>query len=172
MSRPSTVNTLYPPSTAHTSHTFSGAHSASRTLTLWIHDPEATAALSKYDAVLNYDLFPPGIAKPGDIAEVKLFAPGAPGATIMSESTVGLVHDGASAIVDLGVTSQRMERRPSYTTSVADLAPDKSVADSLGRPAKEGGGTFLFVIRELDEAQRKTPNLQVVVARSRGGWSS
>jgi hypothetical protein len=68
----STTN-LYPPSISYT--TFGDStHGAPniRTLILWIHDPDASGSLSKYETILNYDLFLPGVAQPSNVVEVQL----------------------------------------------------------------------------------------------------
>jgi hypothetical protein len=160
MSRPSTTN-LYPPSTSYA--TFGGGtHGApnTRTLTLWIHDPDASGSLSKHETVLNYDLFPPGVAKPGDVAEVRLV----PQAT--SASTNNLPAEGYSTgngnghASDNGSGSLLADRRPvrrkgSYTGSmIEEERPKNDLSTTQEEPI------FLFVIRELEESQRKL-NVQV-----------
>ena len=162
MSRPSTTANLYPPSaaSAHPATAQPGGTLNSRTLTLWIHDPDATSALSKNEAILNYELFPKGVAKPGDIAEVSLIplvalppaGGNAPGDGYPSGS---VAVDNASGIP----TSERRSagHKESYTGSAGG---DEEKPSSLeGSPEEEG--KFLFVIRELTEAQRKL-NVQVV----------
>lgn len=110
-------------------------------MTLWIHDPDQAGCLSKNEAVLNYDLFPQGFAKPGDVAEVKL---------LPRPNVGGHGNDSGSES-----PAEMMERRSSYVGSTIgdDKPAQKKVAD-------EEEGRYLFVIRELSEAQRKL-NLQV-----------
>ena len=144
MSRPSTTN-LYPPSTAHTIYPASSlGNTNSRTLTLWIHDPDASAALSRHDAVLNYDLFPPGVAKPGDIAEVQLIShvTNAPGSNLMSDS-----HASDTPTANSG-------RKGSYSGSVAATADDDKSRGELLKGGEEEG-KVLLVIKELEESQRR-----------------
>ncbi|KAI5805190.1 hypothetical protein EDC01DRAFT_725733 [Geopyxis carbonaria] len=160
MSRPSTVHNLYPPS-IHPSHagTFSGADQNSRTLTLWIHDPDAAATLSKHEAVLNYELFPPGVARPGDVAEVRLLPPPASssGGNISSEGYSSGGHASDAGMEE----TEKMERRASYAGSAMEYA-EEALHSKKERPEEEEG-RFLFVIRELEESQRKL-NVQISLA--------
>lgn len=116
---------------------------------LWIHDPDGSPTLSKREAVLNYDLFPPHVARPGDIAEVKL----------MSSSSTGNVSDDSIAM-----GGETMERKKSYANSTME----EEGTGVGGRVGGAGGGgstkvekKFLFVIRKLEPEQRAKPNLQV-----------
>ncbi|KAA8893832.1 hypothetical protein FN846DRAFT_1025469 [Sphaerosporella brunnea] len=162
MSRPSTTN-LYPPSTAHTTYPGSNQlNSNSRTLTLWIHDPEAPGALSRFDSVLNYELFPPGVAKPGDVAEVRLIpqtttsAGGNMSSEGYSSGGNGHVSDNGSGAGDRRTSL----RKGSYAGSVAG---DDDRSKSGTRQKEDEEGRFLFVIRELEESQRKL-NVQISLA--------
>ena len=161
MSRPSTTN-LYPPSTSYA--TYPGSNQANpntRTLTLWIHGPDANQTLSRHEAVLNYDLFPPGVAKPGDVAEVRLVpqAAACSGGNISSEGYSSgngnghLSDNGGSAVT---AEWRPMKRKGSYSGSA--LGEEEKL--KCHHPAKEEQPCFLFVIRELEESQRKL-NVQV-----------
>jgi hypothetical protein len=156
MSRPSTTG-RYPSSTAHTTYPGSNQlNSSSRTLTLWIHDPEAASALSRYDAVLNYELFPPGVAKPGDVAEVRLI-PQTASSSGGNMSSEGYSSGGNGHMSDNGSGAATTDRRKaSYAGSILG---DDDRSKSEDQP-KEEEGRFLFVIRELEESQRKL-NVQV-----------
>ena len=166
MSRPSTIGNLYPPSTAHTAYLGSQSSSSlnTKTLTLWIHDPDASPTLSKNEAVLNYELFPPGVAKPGDVAEVRLLPQ--PSATPNGNaSSEGYSSSGGGHISDSGCAGPPHERRGgpdrkgSRTTS--NVAVEEG-ASPKNREPKEEEGSFLFVIKELEESQKK-PNIQVLL---------
>lgn len=144
MSRPSTSTNIHAPSTPHTGFPALSANPYSRTMTLWIHDPDQVTPLSRHEAVLNCDLFPPGYAKPGDVAEVKLIRPG--------QGAGGLNESGSESPAEM------MERRSSYVGStLGDEDPFKHTKPNVD---EEEQGRFLFVIRELTESQRKV-NLQV-----------
>jgi len=139
----STTTNLHPPSSHALPQT--PLTPTMRHMVLWIHDPDGSPTLSKREAVLNYDLFPPHVARPGDIAEVKL----------MSSST-GNVSDDSVAM-----GGEAMERKKSYANSTME-------EEGTGVGGRVGGGgsikvekKFLFVIRELEPEQRAKPNLQV-----------
>lgn len=145
MSRPSTVHNLHPPSTTHThptlfSHTCSPS---SKNLTLWIHDPDSINSISKHEAVLNYELFPPGVAKPGDVAEVRLVGT-APNGAAGSE---------AGGCGDEMVAEPKFVRRGSYAGSVTDTGEGGGEARETRGGEEEG--RFFFVIRKLEDGQRK-----------------
>lgn len=164
MSRPSTTTNLYPPSIAAAAQ----AALNSRTLTLWIHDPDSISSLSRNETVLNYELFPKGVAKPGDVAEVRLVPAITPpsGVNISAEGYTGAGPPGAGHTSENGTTLPATDRRPSgrkesYTGSVTGDEDSKS--NNPGNPpAKER--KFLFVIRELNETQKKL-NVQVLKLR-------
>ncbi|KAG0639329.1 hypothetical protein HOY80DRAFT_963775 [Tuber brumale] len=141
----STTTNLHPPSSHALPQT--PLTPTTRHMVLWIHDPDGSPTLSKREAVLNYDLFPPHVARPGDIAEVKL----------MSSLSAGNVSDDSTA-----VGGGAMERKKSYTNSMME----EEGTGVGGRAGGVGGSTkvekkFLFVIRELEPEQRAKPNLQV-----------
>ncbi|CAZ85276.1 unnamed protein product [Tuber melanosporum] len=145
----STTTNLHPPSSHALPQT--PLTPTTRHMVLWIHDPDGSPTLSKREAVLNYDLFPPHVARPGDIAEVKL----------MSSSSTGNVSDDSIA-----VGGGAMERKKSYTNSMME----EEGTGVGGRAGGVGGSTkvekkFLFVIRELEPEQRAKPNLQISLAR-------
>ncbi|TGZ85488.1 hypothetical protein EX30DRAFT_361315 [Ascodesmis nigricans] len=149
MSRPSTTHNLYPPSALFsTTH----ANQTSKTLTLWIHDPDAASSLSKHEAVLNYELFPPGIAKPGDVAEVRLVNP----------KSAGNTSDVAPGLESAHVEADPMVRRGSYAGSMTDTGEEaQSGRRTYTHP--DDGDRFYFVIRELEESQRRL-NVQISLA--------
>lgn len=114
---------------------------------LWIHDPDANPTLSRREAVLNYDLFAPGVAKPRDIAEVRLL----PGTGVADEGGIG---------------GENMERKRSVSNCVGAGAgggdETERALPQMGKGKGKGGEKrFLFVIRELRPEQRAKPNLQV-----------
>lgn len=156
MSRPSTTHNLYPPSTAHT--LFSSAHQNSKTLTLWIHDPDAASSLSKHEAVLNYDLFPPGIARPGDVAEVRLVPP--PSSSPSGAAAAGSSSDGGPGSDNVLGEADPMVRRGSHTGSMTDAGGDETQSARRTYSARDTDDKFYFVIRELEESQRRL-NVQV-----------
>lgn len=119
------------------------ANPYTRTMTLWIHDRDQTGSISDHEAVLNYELFPPGFAKPGDVAEVTL---------LPRPNAGGHVYESGS-----DSPAEMMERRSSYVGSTVGEEEPARYAKKLA----DDNGQFLFVIRELDESQRKSVNLQV-----------
>jgi len=161
MSRPSTTN-LYPPSTSYA--TYPGSSQASpntRDLTLWIHDPDQPLALSRHEAVLNYDLFPFGVVKPGDVAEVRLIrqASSSGGGNISSEGYSS--GNGNGHLSDNGSGALLAERRPMQRkASCAGSTVGEEGSSNTKHTSKEEEHKFLFVIRELEESQRKL-NVQV-----------
>ncbi|KAF8246200.1 hypothetical protein K440DRAFT_602761 [Wilcoxina mikolae CBS 423.85] len=164
MSRPSTTTNLYPPSTSYA--TYPGSSQASpntRTLTLWIHDPDQPQALSRHEAVLNYDLFPDGVAKPGDVAEVRLIPQASSsGGNISSEGYSS--GNGNGHLSDNGSGALLAERRPMQRrASCAGSTIGEERSSSSKQPPKEEEHKFLFVIRELEESQRKL-NVQISLA--------
>jgi len=164
MSRPSTTN-LYPPSTVHTTHAASSVINggSSRTLTLWIHDPDGTTTLSRHDAVLNYDLFGPGVAKPGDVAEVRLIPQVASSSSGGNMSPEGYSSGGNGHISDNGVGIAASERRTATGrkgSCSGSMAGEDDRSRSELQPKEDENRRFLFVIRELEESQRKL-NVQV-----------
>lgn len=131
-------------------------------MTLWIHDPDGSPTLSRREAVLNYELFAPGVAKPGDIAEVRLL----PGNNISDEGGGGSGGGGAGSGGGGsggggGIGGENMERKRSVSKSA--MGGDET--EKAGPAAGKGNGRmekrFLFVIRKLDPEQRTKPNLQV-----------
>ena len=157
MSRPPTIANLHPTASAHTPYPASPQPSPNtKTLTLWIHDPDAAVPFSPRDAVLNYELFPPGVAKPGDVAEVRLIPQvTAPGSGNLSAEGGGNMH-----ISENGAKSTKADRRTiERHTSYAGSGIDEDASAKIEEP-KEEEGRFLFVIRELEESQRKL-NVQV-----------
>ncbi|KAL7272365.1 vacuolar membrane-associated protein iml1 [Rhizina undulata] len=157
---------LHPPSIAHTYTTsyYSHANANSKTLTLWIHDPDSNASVFKNEAVLNYELFPPGIAKPGDIAEVRLLRP-----RTAANAGDGNGRDGYAAsiagTIDGYGGGEPMERKRSFPGSVLAGAEDERSAYAAAQPkAVDDGKKFLFVIRELQPEQRARPNMQISLA--------
>lgn len=129
-------------------------------MTLWIHDPDGNPTISRHEAVLNYELFAPDVAKPGDIAEVRLL----PGNNISDESGGGGGNSsggsGGGNGGGGGIGGENMERKRSVSKST--MGGDET--EKAGPTAGKGNGRmekrFLFVIRKLQPEQRK-PNLQV-----------
>lgn len=128
-------------------------------MTLWIHDPDANPTLSRREAVLNYDLFAPGVAKPGDIAEVRLL----PGNSISDEGGggggVGGGGGGGGGGIG-GIGGENMERKRSVSKSTAG-GDDTEKQGPTGKAKDRTEKKFLFVIRKLLPEQRARPGLQV-----------
>jgi hypothetical protein len=161
MSRSSTAN-LHPPPNVHINNSNISTTSDAKTLTLWIHDPDASLALSKHEAVLNYELFPSGAARPGDVAEVRLISSiMAPSGAVSSDgysSGGGCAAGGGTGghMSDGGATNHN--REGNQTASMGTM--DDMGAWDARQTKEEEDGKFLFVIRELDDTQRKL-NVQV-----------
>lgn len=115
-------------------------------MTLWIHDPDANPTLSRREAVLNYELFAPGVAKPGDIAEVRLL----PGNNVGDESG------------GVGIGGENMERKRSVSKSNAGDETEKQ-GPTAGKGKDRTEKRFLFVIRKMVPEQRARPGFQVCV---------
>ncbi|KAI5785575.1 hypothetical protein DFH27DRAFT_505338 [Peziza echinospora] len=123
-------------------------------LNLWIHE----ASLSKHEAWLNYDLFPRGTCKPGDIVEVRAArsrragiskgdGPGGEGHTDNSHDESG---DAGGARRRSNTKSSKRQAGPSLRTDDQD---DKH--------------RYLFVVRQMDpELRQKQPNMQISLAAS------
>ena len=111
---------------------------------LWVHQPESSSHKNLPEAIFNYDLFPNGSAKPGDLIEVTTAtevrghkAP--PSRSKDGEHTVSNLSGVQSA------TSDRTNRRSQ------DFVEDKKRK------------RFLFVIREwTNDDRQKQPHLQVL----------
>lgn len=164
MSRSSTAN-LHPPPNVHINNSNISTTSDAKTLTLWIHDPDASLALSKHEAVLNYELFPSGAARPGDVAEVRLISSiMAPSGAVSSDgysSGGGCAAGGGTGghMSDGGATNHN--REGNQTASMGTM--DDMGAWDARQTKEEEDGKFLFVIRELDDTQRKL-NVQISLA--------
>ena len=121
-------------------------------MVLWIHNPDGSPTLSRKEAVLNYDLFPPQVAKPGDLAEVRLLSP--PTGNTSDES--------------VAVGGEKVERKKGHANSV--MEEEGAGANGKTRePAGRMERRFLFVIRELEPEERAKPNLQVSEAKPGSG---
>ncbi|KAH0613024.1 uncharacterized protein H6S33_009404 [Morchella sextelata] len=148
----STTTNLHPPHSS-SSHmppaTPTPGAQTSRQMTLWIHDPDANPTLSRQDAILNYELFAPGIAKPGDIAEVRLL----PG------NNAG---DDVPTAGGIGVAAENMERKRSVSNNGCGEGTERGFP--LQPKNDRGEKRFLFVVRKLTAEQRSKPNMQISLA--------
>ena len=123
-------------------------HSQSIPVVLWIH--ESNPSNPKPEAIFNYDLFPHGAARPGDLIEViplEEYVPPPPptGRTGAEAASNVLVPE--LTFSDAGVTDG--------ATSARKASRDGSIFDKDRK-------RFLFVIREWSPEERaKQPNLQV-----------
>src|SRR5437588_11759574 len=101
---------------------------------------------------MNYNLFPPHVAKPGELAEVRLLSPPA----------------GNSSDESVAVGGEKVERKKSHANSV--MEEEGAGANGKTRvPVGKTESRFLFVIRELEPEERAKPNLQVSGAKPRSG---
>lgn len=173
---PQTIAPCLMPSTSagtfHSQHAFQNqtAHSQSLpstqgpslTLTLWILE-----GIQKYEAWLNYDLFPPGTCKPGDIVEVR--AAGENGPNNGAPESAGGTTTVSSTASEMGTGGGETEATTDFSR-VGAAAKSKDairLGNGGGNPGdtrKEEGQRFLFVVREMDqELRQKQPNLQVPI---------
>lgn len=149
---PSRHSTSAAPSVYQHPQSQAASHGPSLTLTLWIHDN----LLSKQEAWLNYNLFPPGTCNPGDLVEVRpahtnsnTRKGGGYGAGEGSSSAEGRIESGD----DEGAGAEGRGRG-----GVA-MKRSKSDGPQIGT---SGEGRFLFVVREMErDLWLKQPNLQV-----------
>lgn len=137
----------------------------SKTMTLWIHDPDGSPTLSRREAVLNYELFAPGVAKPGDIAEVRLL----PENNVSDEGGNGGVGGGAGGAGGGGggggIGGENMERKRSVSKSTMGGDETEKAGPTTGKGKGRMEKRFLFVIRKLEPEQKAKPNLQVRIFR-------
>lgn len=133
-------------------------------MTLWIHDPDGNPTLSRREAVLNYELFAPGVAKPGDIAEVRLL----PGNNVSDEGGGGGSGSGSSGGGSGGggggtggIGGENMERKRSVSKSTMGGDETEKAGPTAGKGNSRIKKRFLFVIRKLEPEQKAKPNLQV-----------
>lgn len=131
-------------------------------MTLWIHDPDGNPTLSRREAVLNYELFAPGVAKPGDIAEVRLL----PGNNVSDEGGSGGSGGGNGS--GNGIGGENMERKRSVSKSTVGGDETEKAGPTAGKGNNRMEKRFLFVIRKMEPEQKTKPNLQVWVEFSPG----
>lgn len=131
-------------------------------MTLWIHDPDGSPTLSRREAVLNYELFAQGVAKPGDIAEVRLL----PENNVSDEAGNGGAGGGAGGGgTGGGIGGENMERKRSVSKSTMGGDETEKAGPTTGKGKGRMEKRFLFVIRKLEPEQRAKPNLQVQIFR-------
>ncbi|KAF8469033.1 hypothetical protein BDZ91DRAFT_781958 [Kalaharituber pfeilii] len=122
-------------------------------LTLWIHDN----LLSKHEAWLNYELFPPGTCKPGDLVEVRPANSSGRSSLSVGEGSSAEAHGDSGD--DEGTGGEGIDKRG---TSMR-----RSKSGSIAPSMKEGSDKqrFLFVVRPMDpELRQKQPKMQVSLA--------
>jgi len=115
---------------------------------LWVHqsDPNANGLKSQAEAIFNYDLFPNGLAKPGDLVEVTTFTEASENnhvhITLPTEDGIDVSETGGN-----GTRSGISGRVPAWNNNLVEDTKRKR---------------FLFVIREwTSEEKQKQPHLQV-----------
>ena len=143
-------------------HPQSQAHSAgpSLKLTLWIHGDSL-----KQEAWLNYNLFPPGTCKPGDLVEVKP-------AHTNSNARKGAGEGGASSSAEGRIESGDDEGTGAESRGRGGVAMKRSKSDGGASSGPQMGagdqGRFLFVVREMEkDLWLKQPKMQVYLPSSR-----
>ncbi|KAF8421251.1 hypothetical protein EV426DRAFT_706882 [Tirmania nivea] len=150
----------HPQSQAHSA----ASHGPSLKLTLWIHDN----LLSKQEAWLNYDLFPPGTCKPGDLVEVK---PAHTSSSARKGNGHGAGEGGASSSAEGRIESGDDEGRGPESRGRGGVTMKRSKSDvgASSKPQVGDGseGRFLFVVREMEkDLWLKQPKMQISLAHS------
>lgn len=156
-------------SVAHSVYQNSQSHSQSAsgpslTLTLWIHDN----LINKQEAWLNYNLFPQGTCKPGDLVEVRPVlhensharkgghSAGEGGGSSSAEGRIESGDDEGTGGEGRGRGGAAMKRSRSDGGG--------STQQQMGCPAE---GSFLFVVREMErDLWLKQPKMQVYIPNS------
>ena len=141
------------------SHSHSGSQGPSITLTLWIHDN----LHNKQEAWLNYDLFPPGTCKPGDIVEVR---PAHIRTNTRKSGSHSAGEGGTSSSAEGRLESGDDEGTGAEGRGRGGVAMKKNKSDgggsSSGVQISSGEQSFLFVVREMErEMWLKQPKMQV-----------
>lgn len=147
----------YQPSQTHSHSTAS--QGPSLTLTLWIHD----SIIHKEEAWLNYNLFPPGACKPGDIVEVRRVPcsnrPRKGGNHSASEGGGG--SSSAEGRIESGEDENvGAEKRRSGVT----MRRSKSDPVGVAPAGAQEGANLLLVVKEMEKDMLvKQPTMQVYI---------